>query len=379
MSIYFDNSATTRVLDSAAKAAYEAMTEGYANPSSLHTAGIDAEKRMSEARRHISDALKALPDEIFFTSCATEASNIAIFGAYEALKRRGYRVVTTTVEHPSVYDCFKKLEKMGAEVIYVSPKDGKFRPEDFYNAINRDTILVSVMYVNNETGDILPVDCIKSAIKKANAPALFHCDCVQAFGKIDIRPEKMGMDMISLSAHKLYGPKGIGALYLRKGARIVPQNYGGGQEKGMRSGTENTAGIAAFGEAVNYVFSNYKDIEAKMRSLHGYFLSEALKRPFITVNSPENGAYHIINISLIGCRSETVLHCLEEKDIFVSSGSACSSHGGSAKRTRVMAEYGFPLEIADSAIRVSFGIYNNTDEIDVFMKEIEAVYDRLKR
>lgn len=379
MSIYFDNSATTPVLECAAKAAYEAMINGYANPSSLHSAGIKAERQMEKSRKIIADALHASPNEITFTSCATESSNLAIFGAYEALKRRGSRVVTTTVEHPSVYECFKKLESMGAEVIYVSPRNGKFEPEDFYNAINKDTILVSVMYVNNETGDILPVDCIRSAIQRAKAPALFHCDCVQAFGKTDIRPEKLGIDMISLSAHKLYGPKGVGALYLRKGARIVNRNFGGGQERGLRSGTENTAGIAAFGEAVNYVFGNFKAIENQMRTLHDYFMSEAEKRPFITVNSPENGANHIISISLLGCRSETVLHCLEEKDIFVSSGSACSSHGGEGKRARVMTEYGFSPENADSAVRISFGIENTIEEIDVFMKEIEAVYDRLKR
>jgi len=379
MAIYFDNSATTRVLECAAKESYKTMTEYYGNPSSLHRMGIEAEKIKEKARKIIADSLKVNSGDITFTSCATESSNIAIFGGVEALKRRGNHIVTTMVEHPSVYECCKELEKRGYEVIYVSPREGKFEIDDFENAITKDTILVSVMYVNNENGDILPVDKIKSIIKAKGSPALFHCDFVQAYGKLPVYPERIGADLVSLSAHKLYGPKGIGVLYKSKNARVLNINYSGGQEKGLRSGTENMAGIAAFGSAVEYVFSNYKEINGKIKLVHDYFIGECAKRDFITVNSNENCADHIVNLSLIGCRSETVLHCLEEKEIYVSSGSACSSHGGEGKRSRVMSEYGFGSKITDSAIRVSFGIDNTTEQVDIFMKEIEAVYNRLKR
>lgn len=379
MTIYFDNSATTRVLECAAKEAYKTMTELYGNPSSLHRMGIEAEKIKEKSRKIIAESLKVNSSDITFTSCATEASNIAIFGAVEALKRRGNRLITTTVEHPSVYECFKELEKRGYEVIYISPKNGRFDIADFEKAITKETILVSAMYVNNENGDILPVDKIKSVIKAKGSPALFHCDCVQAYGKLPVYPERMGIDLLSLSAHKLYGPKGIGVLYKGKGARVLNITYGGGQERGLRSGTENMAGIAAFGAAVEYVFADFKGINGKIKEVHDYFIAECAKRDFITVNSNENCADHIVNISLIGCRSETVLHCLEEKEIYVSSGSACSSHGGEQKRSRVMSEYGFDGKITDSAIRVSFGIDNTTAQVDIFMKEIEAVYNRLKR
>ncbi len=379
MKVYFDNSATTKVLDEAAKAAFDAMTVNYANPSSLHTAGIDAQHIVKNARKIIAQSLKAEEREIYFTSCATESNNIAIFGAANALKRRGNRVVTTAVEHPSVYECFKKLEEMGFEVIYLHPENGKITEQSIKDAVTKDTILVSMMAVNNENGDILPIKRVRKIIDSVKSPALFHCDAVQAWGKTELDVKKLGIDLLSVSAHKLYGPKGIGALYVRKGINLKPLMLGGGQENGLRSGTENTAGIAAMGKAAEYVFGNFKQIQSKMHSLKEQFLKECEKYNFIKVNSPEDGADNIINISLPGCRSETVLHCLEQEEIFVSSGSACSSHGGEGKRARVLSEYGFGADISDSAIRISFGIYNTKEEIEKFFPVLEKIYERLKR
>ena len=379
MEIYFDNSATTRVLEDAAKAAFEAMTVNYANPSSLHTAGINAQHILKNARKTVAASIKAEEREIYFTSCATESNNIAIFGAVNALKRRGNRVVTTAVEHPSVYECFKKLEEQGFEVIYLHPENGKFSEESIKEAITKDTVLVSMMAVNNENGDILPIKRIKKFIEAKKSPALFHCDAVQAWGKTEIDVKKLGIDLLSVSAHKLYGPKGVGALFVRRGINIKPVMQGGGQESGLRSGTENTAGIAAMDKAAQYVFSNFKAIQNQMQSLKKRFLEECKKYPFIKINSPEDGADNIVNISLPGCRSETVLHCLEQEGIYVSSGSACSSHGGEGKRARVLSEYGFDTDISDSAIRISFGIYNTEEEIEKFFPLLEKIYERLKR
>lgn len=379
MSIYFDNSATTRVLDKAAKAALEAMTANYANPSSLHTAGIEAQHIIKNARKEIASSIRAEEREIYFTSCATESNNIAIFGAVNALKRRGNRVITTAVEHPSVYECFKKLEEMGFEVIYLHPENGKITEQSIKDAVTKDTILVSMMAVNNETGDILPIKRVKKIIENAKSPALFHCDGVQAWGKQDIDVKKLGIDLLSVSAHKLYGPKGVGALYVRRGVNLKPLMHGGGQENGLRSGTENTAGIAAMATAAQYVFGNFKEIQNDMHTLKEKFFNECEKYPFIKINSPLDGADNIINISLPGCRSETVLHCLEQEGIYVSSGSACSSHGGEGKRARVLSEYGFGTDISDSAIRISFGIYNSEEEIEAFFPVLKKIYERLKR
>ena len=379
MKIYFDNSATTRVSDSAAQVALHAMTENYANPSSLHTAGIESQHILKDSRKIIARSLKAEDREIYFTSCATESNNIAIFGAANALKRRGNRIVTTAVEHPSVYECFKKLEEEGFEVVYLHPENGRITEESLKAAVTKDTILVSMMAVNNETGDILPIRRVRKMIDSAKSPALFHCDAVQAWGKTELDVKKLGIDLLSLSAHKLYGPKGIGALYIRRGVNIKPRIFGGGQENGLRSGTENTAGIAAMGAAADEVFSAFKAYGEKLNGLHSLFLEKCKDYEFIKINSPADGAPHIINISLPGCRSETVLHCLEQENIFVSSGSACSSHGGEGKRARVLSEYGFNEEISDSAVRVSFGIYNTEEEIERFFPVLEKIYERLKR
>ncbi len=376
--IYLDNSASTQVLPGAAQAARQAMLETYANPSSLHLAGIFAERVMTDARTQIARSLEAAPEEILFTSGATEANNTAIFGAVSALKRRGNRVVTTSVEHPSVLKCFEALEAQGLEVVYVRPEGGRIDPARVAAAVSPGTILVSIMAVNGETGDILPVQAAAAAIRKAGAPALLHCDAVQAYGKIPVSPRRWGVDLMSVSAHKLHGPKGAGALYLRKGARITPLLLGGGQENGLRSGTENLPGIAGFGAAVAEIFAERAAFARQMDMLGAYLRRELGRVPGVVVNSPETGVAHIVNISLPPFLSENIIHFLEGREIYVSSASACAARSAqSGKGSRVLREYGISPERASSALRISLGIYNTQADIDALCAALADCREKL--
>lgn len=368
--IYLDHSATTRPLPQAVDAMAAALGENFGNPSSLHGLGVAAERSMQAARESIARALQAQPQQIVFTSGATEADNLAIFGAVGALRRRGKRIVTTAVEHPAVLECCRQLEAEGFEVVQLRPRDGRIRSEQVFEAVTADTVLVSMMAVNNETGDRLPLDAVAPAIRRAGAPALFHCDGVQAFGKQELYPDRLGIDLLALSAHKLYGPKGVGALYVRRGARILPRLFGGGQERGMRSGTENVPGIVGFAAAVDAVFPKRAEIEARMAALRRRLLAGVADMPQIVINSPEDGAPHIVNLSVLGCRSEIALHFLEERGIYVSSGSACSSK--SAKRARVLEAYGLPPARYDSALRISFGMENSERDVDELIEALRA-------
>lgn len=372
--IYLDHSATTRVLPEAAAAAGAAMCENFGNPSSLHGLGLAAERTLEAARESVARALQAQPQEIVFTSGATEADNLAIFGAARALRRRGNRIVTTAVEHPAVAECCARLAAEGFEVVPLRPEGGRIRPEQVFGAVTPDTILVSMMAVNNETGDRLPIDAVAPAIRRAGSPALFHCDGVQAFGKQTLIPGRLGIDLLAVSAHKLYGPKGAGALYIRRGARILPQLAGGGQERGLRSGTENLPGIAGFAAAVDSVYPRRDEIGAHMAALRARLLEHVSGIPEIVVNSPEDGAPYIVNLSVLGCRSEIALHFLEERGVYVSSGSACSSRG--EKRSRVLAAYGLPPERYDTALRVSFGMENTQRDIDELAEGLRACIRR---
>lgn len=375
--IYLDNSATTRVMPAAAAAALTVMNESFGNPSSLHRAGIAAEHIVDDARKIIADSLKALPEEIVFTSGATESNNTAIFGAAQAGKRTGLRIITTAIEHPSVSRCFDKLAEQGFEVVRLAPENGKISEEQLAAAMTSDTILTSMMAVNNETGDVLPIGCVKDIIKKCGSRALFHCDAVQGYGKIDLCPKRQGIDLLSISGHKLYAPKGIGALYIAKGVRIPPLLLGGGQEAGMRSGTENTPAIAGFGAAVKNVFENHSKIEEHFSSLHAYLKNKIQNIEGVLINSPECAVNYIMNISLLGCRSETVLHMLEEKEIYISSGSACSAK--SKKASSVLASYGFSAARADSALRISFGLDNTEKDVDELVQALIGCRKRLVR
>lgn len=359
--IYLDNSATTMPCKEAVDAANFAMTENFGNPSSLYAFGMLAENIVSTARTDLADMLQCREDEIYFTSCGSESNNIAIFGSAEMLSRRGKHIVTTSIEHPSVLEAMKKLQNKGYEVTYVKPdKDGIISFENIKNAIRKDTILVSVMAVNNETGEMLPINGIKNAIKEVASPALLHIDCVQAFGKISIIPNELSVDLITVSAHKIHGIKGAGALYVKKGIKLPPLILGGGQEKGLRSGTEAVPAIAAFDAAIKALpeigISFKKTAELKEQCIN-----MLCKFDNVVINSPENSVPYLLNFSFKGYRSETVLHHLEKYGICVSSGSACSKGKGSY----VLNEMGLAKDRVDSALRISFSRYNTSEDIEM--------------
>ena len=360
--IYFDNSATTRVCDEAAAKAVEMMTKNYGNPSSLHTMGFRAEQELRAAREAVAKQLDAKPEEIYFTSGGTESNNISLFGAAHARKKRGNRIVTTQIEHPSVLNAVKKLEQEGFEVVLLKPdKQGKINPEDVREAVTPETILVSMMAVNNEVGSILPLEAAADAIEEKKAPALLHIDAVQAFGKLPLRVRQLRADLMSVSAHKIHGPKGVGALFVRKGVHIEPLTYGGGQEKDMRPGTESMPLIAAFGAAVTALPDTEAELAA-MQELNKSLRAELAKLPDVTINSPDDALPYILNFSAGGVRAETMLHFLSDRGIYVSSGSACSKGRGS----HVLKAMGLGRERIASALRLSFCRFNTKEETQKF-------------
>ena len=365
--IYLDNSATTRVCEEAAQKALYMMTACYGNPSSLHSKGFAAEKELAAARAVIAEKLSAQPGEIYFTSGGTESDNIAILGAAHAKKRAGSRIVTTAIEHPAVLNTMAQLEKEGFEVIYVQPEaDGNIPAEKFAEVIDTKTVLVSVMAVNNETGAVMPLKEIASIIKRKKAPALFHTDAVQAFCKMPLSPKKLGLDLISVSGHKVHAPKGVGALYVKNGVRILPHSFGGGQEKNLRPGTEGVPQICAFGAAVK-VMPTEKEAETAVRDVRDHLLSRLREMPEVTINSPENAMPYIVNLSAGRVRAETMLHFLAGKGIYVSSGSAC----GKAKPSHVLEAMGLSGQRIDTSLRVSLCRGNTKEEIDTFIAALQ--------
>lgn len=357
--IYLDNSSTTAVCPTAAKYINRAL-ENYGNPSSLHIMGMQAEETVSAARQEAAKYLCCRSDEVYFTGSGTEANNTAIFGTAYARKKRGNRIVTTSIEHPSVLRATERLESEGFEVIRLSPdKNGVIKTEELLDAINDRTILVSIMLVNNELGSVQPVSAARDAVKKANAPALIHCDAVQAFGKIKCSVKELGVDLLSASAHKINGPKGIGILYKKKGIHIQPLIVGGGQESGLRSGTESVPLIAGLHGALCELPA-ISEFEKTMNEIKEYARDKFEKLGFVDINSSDNSVPYILNVSVTGYRSETLLHFLERKNIFVSSGSACAKGEGSY----VLKNLGLPRERIDSALRISLGKYNKKSDID---------------
>lgn len=383
MTIYLDNSATTRVCDEAVAKMTDVMQNHYGNPSSLHSMGVDAELILSGARENVASALGCRPEELVFTSGGTEANNLAVLGAARALRRRGSRVVTTAVEHPSVLNAARELEKEGFEVVYLAPgPDGAVKEDDIYAAVTPETVLVSMMLVNNETGAVQPVAAAKRAVKKAGSPAYVHCDAVQGFMKVPLKPEKLGVDLVTVSSHKIHGPKGAGALYVRRGARVLPVLFGGGQEKGLRSGTEPLPAIAGFGEAAKMASELFNGTAELTSSLRGLLLEGLSGLDGAVINpvgardaAPGLYAPHILNFSVPGIRSETMLHFLEAKGIFVSSGSACSK----GAKSHVLSAMGLSDDLIDSAIRVSFCRYNTKDDVGALVKAVSAGAESLIR
>jgi cysteine desulfurase len=371
---YLDNSATTQVSESAAQAALTLMRENYGNPSSLHKLGISAEKVIEAARETIAEKLSVNSKNIYFTSGGTEANNTVLFGAAEALKRRGNRILVSAVEHSSVYESAKRLGETGYDVRYIPVDSSGIVDIDAFKALLTDkTILVSVMAVNNETGAIQPVERIAKLTHKLSPEALYHCDAVQAFCKMPLKPKKWGVDLMSISAHKIHGVKGSGALYIRDGARIKPLLYGGEQQHKIRPGTESAPLIAAFGEAAAQadIFANAEHI----KTLNAYATEKLKAVEGVSFNSPADALPYIINISVKGIRSETMLHHLEKSGVYVSSSSACSK----GKRSYVLEAMGLPDDRIDSSLRISFSKHNNKEDIDALINGLQSGINNLQK
>lgn len=362
---YLDNSATTAVSPAAAQKAMELMTCCFGNPSSLHALGIRAEHELQAARETVAGTIGADSREIIFTSGGTEANNLAVFGASEAKRRTCKRVVVSSVEHSSVREAAQKLSDEGWEVVQIPPAtDGSVRPADVAAAVTDHTALVSVMLVNNETGVVNPVEEIFEAVHLKNRQTICHTDAVQAFGKLDFGVKRLGADLLTVSAHKVHAPKGCGALFVRKGVRILPRQIGGEQERRLRGGTEPLPAVAAFGVACGE-FQTEANL-ATVRSLNAYAREKLLSIDGVVCNSPENALPYVLNISAGRVRSETMLHFLEERGVYVSSGSACAK----GKPSYVLRAMGFEQKRADSALRVSFSKNNTTKDVDALVEGI---------
>ena len=376
--IYFDNSATTPIRREVIDVMTRTMETLYGNQSSLHSKGVEAERILDDTRINLLRAMKirqAKTAEIIFCGSGTEANNLAVFGTVRAKNKKSKRVITTDSEHPSVLEPLKALESEGVEVIRLSTRGGVIDIDELTAAVTPDTILVSLMLVNNETGALYDVKTLFNTVKRLNPAAVTHCDAVQGFGKIQFSPLDYGADLMSVSAHKIHGPKGIGALYCNKSVitsrRLIPHIYGGGQESGLRSGTENTIGIAGFGEAVKYTM----DL-TNVTSLRNYFTENLPSE--ITVNTPlgEHVPY-IVSITLPDIKSETMLHYLSGRGIYVSSGSACASNTGHVSYT--LLNFGLDRHAADCTLRISFSDTNTTDQIDTLITELNNGLESLVR
>lgn len=383
MEVYLDNAATTKVHSDVAKLIEKIMCENYGNPSSRHELGIFAEKELNEALGVIAGSLKCDTKEIIITSCGTEADNLALIGAAEANCRRGKHIITTCIEHPGVLEPLKYLKSKGYEITYLSvDKNGIINLEELRSAIRPDTIIVSIMYVNNEIGSIQPIKEAGEIIKAVNPNTLFHTDAVQGYGKFKIHPKKLNVDMLSASAHKIHGPKGIGFLYVGNKVKINPIMFGGGQQRGLRSGTENVAGICGMAKAVSLCYENLEENIDKMYELKEYFLREALKIEDVTVNgcAGKLGAPHIMSLSAKGVRAEVLLNALSERKIYISSGSACSTNR--PEISKVLKAIDLDKELLDSTLRFSMSTDTSKEELEYTvncLKEIIPIYRRYKR
>lgn len=373
--IYFDNASTTKPCNDAVKAINKGLVECYGNPSSLHSLGLQAELEVDRVRRIIADSIGCENKNIYFTSGATESSNMALKGSAGIYGKRKKRIVTSSVEHSSVKETLNELEKSGFEVIRISPdKNGIFSPEDFIDAVNDDTFLISMMLVNNETGYILPVKKVFSALKKKFGDnVITHCDCVQGYMKMPLKVKELGADLISLSGHKIHSSKGIGVLYIKKGIRLVPLMNGGKQENGIRSGTESVPLIMGLGASVQFLENNINERYEYITELKKYLCEKLEKLDDIKINSDENCLPYITNISVLGVRSEIMLHYLAGYEIFVSSGSACSK----GAKSGVLDEFGLTLLESDSALRISFDFSNTKSEIDRFIEVLKAGQEKI--
>ncbi len=375
MSVYLDNAATTKPCEEAVKAAVDAMTVNFGNPSSLHRAGLDAQLCMDKARKIIAGTVGVQEECLYFTSGATESNNLALRGIAAAYGRRKKKIVISSVEHASVDETASALEKEGFTIVRVAPReDGRFYAADFADACDEDTCLVSMMYVNNETGYIMPVREAFSLIRRKFPDIITHSDCVQAYMKLPVRAKALGADLISLSSHKIHGVKGVGALYIKKGVRVVPVITGGKQEKGIRSGTESVPLIAAFGAAAEKLSKTIDERYERLTELKSYLLGRLSGLDGITVNSPEDASPYILNISVTGKRSEIMLHFLESCGVYVSSGSACSK----GQQSGVLGQFGITGERADGAVRISMSAETTEAELDILADALAEGIEKVR-
>ena len=375
MEIYLDNCATTKVCDEAVKASVKAMTESYGNPSSLHKKGMEAEAIVNSARKTIASVLNCDADNIIFTSGATESNNLAILGGINSRRRAGKTIVTDTVEHPSVSNAVAFFEKEGYKIKKVAPqKDGNFIADDFVNAVDDDTVLLTFMMVNNELGTVFPYEEIVRKVRKKRPDILIHIDAVQGFTKFPLNVKKCDVDFVSFSGHKIYAPKGIGGLYIKKGIRIEPVIHGGGQEKNLRSGTQSVPRIAGLEAAVKLCVDNKDEIAKNYKFCNEYLKKEFESIEGLVINSPENASNHLINISVPGIPSEIMLHFLEQSEIYVSSGSACAK----GEKSTVLKSAGISDERVKSALRISFSKDTKREELDIFVDILKQGITRFK-
>ena len=381
MEAYLDNSATTAVTPEVAEFVCKIMVEDYGNPSSMHLKGVEAEKYIREAKEIFAGLMKVSEKEIIFTSGGTESDNMAIIGSALACKRRGKHIITTVIEHPAVHEAFRFLEEQGFEVTYLPVNNnGIVEAETLKNALREDTILVSIMYVNNEIGAVEPIAQLGKLIKDYNSDIIFHVDAVQAFGKFKIYPYKEHIDLLSISSHKIHGPKGGGVLFIKDKTKIRPITFGGGQQKNMRSGTENVAGIAGMARAAALLYEKFDEDINRMYELKQYFVEEVSKIEGKTVNglTGRDSAPHVVSVSFEGItRSEVLLHALEDKGIYVSSGSACASNHPALSGT--LQSIGVKKELLTSTLRFSFSIFTTKEELEYTIAAIKELLPVLRR
>lgn len=382
MTAYLDNSATTRCFDEVREYMSEIMDKYYGNPSSMHIIGVEAEKHLRYATDVFAGLLKADPKEILYTSGGTESDNLALIGCARANARAGRHIITTKIEHPAVLEPCAYLEKEGFEVTYLDvDPSGRVRPEDLKAALRDDTILVSVMYINNEIGSLQPIEELGKIIKDHNRNILFHVDAVQGFGKARINPRKEKIDLLAVSGHKIHGPKGVGLLYINKNVKITPIMFGGGQQKGLRSGTENVPGIAGMAKAAKLIYDDFENKMDRLYELKTYFADELKKLEGVVINGLTDDirqtAPHIVSASVEGIRAEVLLHALEEKGIYVSSGSACASNKPAISAT--LKAIGVKQNLLDSTIRFSMSVETGREEIDLALEAMRDLLPKLRR
>lgn len=380
MEVYLDNSATTKCYDSVCERTMKVMCEDYGNPSSMHKKGVDAEKYVKESKEIFAKLLKVQEKEIFFTSGGTESDNLALIGSARANHRAGKHLITTAIEHPAILNTMRYLEEEGFRVTYLPvDKDGRVKLQALKEALCEVTILVSIMYVNNEVGSVQPIEEAAQIIKTYNPKILFHVDAVQGFGKYRIFPKRMGIDMLSISGHKIHGPKGTGVLYISEKVKIKPILFGGEQQKNVRSGTENVPGIAGIGLAAKEIYQDFDQKIANMRALKDYFIQGVQKIADTTIHGriDEVSAPHIISVGFAGIRSEVLLHTLEDKGIYVSSGSACASNHPAI--SGVLKGIGAGTQYLDATIRFSLSEFTTREEIDYTLESLYNCVPMLRK